>query len=327
MTRAAIAGWGTAIPDQIVTNADLEQRVDTSDEWITTRTGIKERHVASGDETTATLAVTAGAAALKHAELTPDAIDLLILATATPDQPMPHSGAMVGETLGLRCGSFDLNTACSGFVYGLVTGASMLAQPQVQNVLLIGSDTLTRFVDPSDRTTTILFGDAAGAVVLTRAETAGLLAWDLGCDGSYAPLLEIPAGGSKEPPTTETLQQKRHYLHMAGQEVFRRAVRAVVESAQVTLQRANLSASDINWFVPHQANIRIITAACERIGIQLDRAVINLDRYGNTTAASIPVGLAEAADDGRIKNGDLVMLSGVGAGLTWGTAILEWGND
>lgn len=327
-TRAYVAGWGTAVPDRRLTNADLEQRVDTSDQWIVERTGIRERRIAASDETTASLAVAAGTEAIKRAGLMPDAIDLLVLATATPEQPIPHTGAFVGEGIGLRCGSFDLGAGCAGFVYALVTGASLLTGGGLDHVLVIGSETLSRIIDPTDRGTCILFGDGAAAVTLGHTDETdgpGLLAWDLGCDGSAAGLLEIRAGGSRRPTSAETVAAGEHFLQMQGQEVFRRAVRAVVDSANATLGRASVTAADVAWFVPHQANVRIIDAACQRLGIPPERTVVNIERYGNTSAASIPLALAEAADDGRLQPGDLVLLSGFGAGMTWASALLRWG--
>ena len=325
--RATIAGCGVALPDTRLTNADIGARVDTSDEWIIERTGIRERRVANADETTASLAIDAGIEALKDAQLAPDDIDLLIVATATPEQPIPHTGAFVADGIGMRCGSFDLAAGCSGFLYSLIVGTSMLANPQVERVLVIGAETLSRLIDPDDRTTCILFGDGAGAAVLEPcAGNAGLLAWDTGTDGTAAEILGITAGGSRRPASAETVAAGEHYLHMSGQEVFRRAVRAVVASIGVTLDRAGLAASNVDWFVPHQANARIIDAAAQRIGIPPERCVQNLERYGNTSAASIPIALREAIDDGRLRRGDLVLLAGFGAGMTWGSALVRWGR-
>ncbi len=326
--RAAIAGWGTALPEQRLTNAELEQRVDTSDEWIVERTGIRERRIAADGETTASLATEAGAAAIKHAGLTPDAIDLLIVATATTEQPIPHTGAFVSDGLGLDCGSFDLNAGCAGFVYELVVGASMLTAGNLDHVLVIGAETLSRVTDPDDRGTCVIFGDGAAAMVLSASPDRGpgLLAWDLGCDGSATGLLEVPAGGSRRPASAETVANGEHYLKMAGPEVFRRAVRIVVGSARAALQRAGVTVDDVKWFAPHQANVRIIESAAGRLGIPMERTLVNIDHYGNTSAASIPLVLAEAADDGRLADGDLVLLSGFGAGLTWASALLRWGH-
>jgi 3-oxoacyl-[acyl-carrier-protein] synthase-3 len=326
--RACVAGWGTAVPEQRVTNADLEKRVDTTDQWIVERTGIRERRVATGTETTSTLATEAAAAAIKSAGLTPDAIDLLILATASADQLIPHAGALVADGLGIQCGSFDLNAGCAGFVYELVAGASMISAGNFEHVLIVGAETLSRIIDPDDRGTCILFGDGAAAMVLTASpdDGPGLLGWDLGCDGSSASLLEIPAGGTRRPASAETIANREHYLRMAGKEVFRRAVRIVVESASNAIVRTGVSVEDVAWFAPHQANLRIIDAAATRLGIPSERTLVNIDRYGNTSAASIPLVLAEAADDGRLRDGDLVLMSGFGAGLTWGSALLRWGH-
>ncbi|MDQ1403841.1 MAG: 3-oxoacyl-[acyl-carrier-protein] synthase [Actinomycetota bacterium] len=309
---SVIAGVGMAVPEQRVTNADFEARLDTTDAWITERTGIKERRVAADGEKTRDLAVAAGAAALKDAGLTPDDVGLLVLATATPDQALPATAAFVQDELGTRGGAFDLGAACAGFVYGLVVASSMLANLE-GSALVIGAETLTRIVDPDDRSTAVLFGDGAGAaVLLPSVDGRGLLAWDMGCDGSAAGLLEIRPGES--------------YLRMDGREVFRRAVRVVVESAEATLRRAGMSASQVDVFVPHQANRRIIDAAASRLGIPEDRTVVNVDRYGNTSAASIPIALAEAAADGRLQDGQLVLLSGFGAGMTWASALIRWGS-
>ncbi|MDP9404808.1 MAG: ketoacyl-ACP synthase III [Actinomycetota bacterium] len=305
----AVAGLGTAVPEERLTNADLEAVLDTSDDWIVERTGIRERRVAAPGEDAATLAVAAGAAAIKDAGLTPADIDLLVVATCTPVQAMPATAALVQDALGLSCGAFDLAAACSGFVYGLVAAAGMAPD---RPALVIGAETLTRITDPDDRGTRILFGDGAGAAVLAPSPLAdrGLLSWDLGCDGSVASLLEIPAG--------------RRFIEMEGREVFRRAVRIVVESAAVALERAGLTAAEVDLFVPHQANVRIIEACGTRMGIGAERTAVNLDRYGNTSAASIPIALAEAAEEGRLNDGDIVLLSGFGAGMTWASAVLRW---
>jgi len=322
---SSIVGWGTALPDGRLTNADLEARVDTSDEWIVERTGIRERRIAGPDDTTASLGTTAAAHAIKRAGLTPAEIDLMIVATATPEQPLPHTGAFIGDALGLRCGSFDLAAACAGFVYELVIGAAML-QTGCEHVLIVGAETLSRIVDPLDRTTTVLFGDGAGAAVLGPSpRQPGLLAWDLGCDGSAASFLEIPAGGSRRPVTSTTVAAREHYLKMAGQQVFRKAVRVVVDSANATLERSGISSSDVDWFVPHQANSRIIDAAAQRLGFGPERTLVNIDRFGNTSSASIPLALFEAVDAGQVTDGDLVLCAGFGAGMTWASALVRWG--
>jgi len=313
-----------AVPERRVTNFDLAKTVDTSDEWITERTGIKERRVAGEGETTASLAIEAGLAAIKDAGIDPGDIGLCIVATCTSEQPIPPTSSFVQEGLGLRCGAFDIDAACSGFVYALVAGASMVASGAMRSVLVIGSETLTRVVDPTDRSTVILFGDGAGAVVLTPSEEIGLLAWDLGCDGSLTGLLGIPAGGSRLPTSAETVAGGEHWLKMDGREVFRRAVRVIVDSARLTLESAGLTADDVALFIPHQANSRIIDSAAGKLGLPPERTFVNIDRYGNTSAASVPIALAEAADAGLLKPGDIVLLTGFGAGMSWASALVRW---
>ena len=321
----SVLGWGSAVPDGRLSNATLEARVDTKDEWIVERTGIRERRIAAPNETASTLGTAAAADAIKSAGLSPTDIDLLVVATATPDTLMPHTGAYIGEALGLHCGSFDVGVACAGFVYELVVGAS-LVHAGYEHVLIVGAETMSRITDPEDRGTVILFGDGAAAAVLGRSQNApGLLAWDLGCDGSAAALIEIPAGGSRSPASAETVAERGHFMKMQGQEVFRRAVRAIVDSSHETLAKAGLSVDDVAWFVPHQANLRIIEAAAKRLGFAPERTVTNIEHYGNTSAASIPLALFEAVDDGRVRDGDLVLCAGVGAGLAWGSTLIRWG--
>ena len=318
---AAIAGLGTALPDRIVTNDDLTRRLDTSDEWIVSRTGIRERRVVADDETTTTLATEAGIRAIKDAGIAPSEIDILIVATCTPDQPLPATAARVQEAIGLTCGAFDLAAACSGFVYAAVTAEALVTNSGAGAALIIGAETLTRIVDPDDRTTAILFGDGAAAAVLTPSPPGtGLLSWDLGCDGSAAGILEVPAGGSRLPASADTVRERLHYVQMDGKEVFRRAVRVTVASAETTMEKAGVAARDIAWFVPHQANRRIIDAAALRLGIPDERVVVNLDRVGNTSAASIGLALAEVEP----ADGDLVLLAGFGAGMTWASALFRW---
>jgi 3-oxoacyl-[acyl-carrier-protein] synthase-3 len=313
-----------AVPERRVTNVELSETVDTSDEWIRDRTGIVERRVAGEGETTASLAIEAGLDAIKDAGVDPGDIGLCIVATCTSEQPIPPTSSFVQEGLGLRCGAFDVDAACSGFVYAMVAGASMVATGACGPVLVIGAETLTRVVDPLDRSTVILFGDGAGAVVLTPSEDAGLLSWDLGCDGSLTGLLGIPAGGSRLPISEQALAAGDHWLKMDGREVFRRAVRVIVDSARVALDTAGLTADDIALFVPHQANVRIIDSAATKLGVPPERTFVNIDRYGNTSAASVPIALAEAAEQGRLHDGDLVLLSGFGAGMSWASAIVRW---
>lgn len=332
MIRAAVAGWGMAVPEGRLTNADFEARgIGTTDDWILERTGIRERRILPPDETTSTLAIAAGNAAIKSAGITPGDLAMVVVATCTPDQPIPETSAYVAEGLGVRCGAFDVGAACAGFSYGLVVVAGMIGSGMTAGpVLLVGAENLTRVVDPNERMVSILFGDAAGAVVVAPShggpDSPGLLSWDMGSDGSAASLIEIRAGGSRLPTTAQTLADGSHWMTMEGAEVFRRAVRVVVDSSKTALARAGCSVADVDWFIPHQANARIVSAAASRLGIPDERCVVNIDRYGNTSAASIPVALAEAADDGRIADGDLLLLSGFGAGMTWSSAALRWGR-
>jgi len=331
IVRAAVAGWGFAVPDGKLTNADLEARdIGTTDEWIFERTGIRERRMLAPDETTAGLAVTAGNAAIKSAGITPGDLSLLIVATCTPEQPIPETSSFVAEGLGVRCGAFDVSAACAGFAYALIVASSLISSDTSGPILIVAAENLTRVVDPLDRGMVILFGDAAAAVVLAPSADGsgrpGLLGIDMGSDGSGASLIEIRAGGSRLPTTAETAAAGAHWMTMEGQEVFRRAVRIVVDSSQTAMARSGVGVDDIDWFVPHQANGRIITAVANRLRIPPERCLVNIDRYGNTSAASIPLALAEAADDGRLKDGDLVLLSGFGAGMTWASAVLRWGQ-
>lgn len=301
-----ILGWGTALPDKVVTNKDLEKTLDTSDAWIVERSGIRERRI--GDST-AELAIGAGRNALAQARLDPASIDLMILATTTPDQTVPATSAHVHHALGLAGGAFDLNAACSGFVYSLVIANSMLSS-STQRILVIGAETLSRITDWSDRNTAVLFGDGGGALLIESTSDEGqLLAWDLGLDGSLRDILKSEVGGT---------------IKMDGREVFKRAVRVMVDSASRTLECAKVRPEEIKLIVPHQANIRIIHAACDRLGIDRDRAAIVLDRTGNTSSASIPLALVDAIEKGRLEDGDLVLLTGFGAGMTWGSALLRW---
>jgi 3-oxoacyl-[acyl-carrier-protein] synthase III len=322
----ALAGWGMAVPDRRVTNHDLALRVDTSDAWIVDRTGIRERRWVVEGESTATLAIEAGAAAVKQADLSPSDIGCCVVCTCTPEQPIPPTASFVQDALGLRCGAFDIDAACSGFVYGLVMAASMVAAAGLGPVLLIGSETLSRFADPEDRSTCVLFGDGAGAVVLVPSDQPALLAWDLASDGSAASLLAIPAGGSRLPASPATLAARDHFLKMDGKEVFRRAVRAMVGSGEITMEKAGVGPDDLALWIPHQANARIIDATASRLGVPPEKVFVNVDRYGNTSAASVPICLAEAAEEGRLADGDLVMVSGVGAGMSWATALIRWGT-
>jgi 3-oxoacyl-[acyl-carrier-protein] synthase-3 len=308
-TGAVITGWGTALPDTVVTNADLEARLDTTDEWIVTRSGIRERRIGG---TVSSLAIDAGRRALERAGLAPAQVDLLVLATCTPDLAVPATSAAVHYALGLSGGAFDVNAACSGFVYALVATHGVVSGGAARRALLIGADCVSLLTDPDDRATAVLFADGAGAVVLEASDTDGLLAVDLGVDGSAHDLLTCPHGG---------------YMAMEGKEVFRRAVRVTVESAVNALERAKLTPDDMALFVPHQANLRIIEAAATRLGIPMERVAVVVDRTGNTSSASIPLALADAADTGRLRAGDHVLMSGFGAGMAWASTVIRWTVD
>jgi 3-oxoacyl-[acyl-carrier-protein] synthase III len=301
-----ITGWGSALPDKVVTNADLEAGLDTSDAWITERTGIRERRIGG---TTSGLATEAGAAALRSAGADAADVDLVLVATCTPDQVMPATAATVQDALAIPGGAFDLNAVCSGFVYGLVVGAGLLATG-LDRVLVIGADTMSGIVDWEDRSTAILFADGAGAVVVEATDGPGdLLGYDLDNDGSARHLLAADVGG---------------FIKMDGREVFRRAVRSTVDSSLRAVERAGVTVDDLALIVPHQANIRIIDAVCQRLDIPTERAVVTVDRHGNTSAASIPLALADAADAGRLHPGDLVLLVGFGAGMSVASAVVRW---
>lgn len=303
----AVAGLATALPPRIVTNTELESRLDTSDAWITERSGIRERRIGG---TTSGLAIEAGAKALSAAGLDPADVDLLILATETPDALMPSTAATVAGGLGLRCGSFDLNAACAGFVYALVIAAQLVAGG-IDRILLVGSDTMSAITDQEERTTAVLFGDGAGALVLeaTPDGEAGVLGWDAGTDGDARDILFCEHGAK---------------IRMQGPEVFKKAVRVVTSSCERALEAAKVTARDVDLFAPHQANLRIIDAAARRLDLPEERWAVVLDTTGNTSAASIPLALAKAAEDGRLRDGSVVLMSGFGAGMTWASAVVRW---
>lgn len=304
---ATITGWGSYLPPKVLTNHDLERMVDTNDEWIVERSGIRERHVGG---TTIGMSIEAGRAAIVSAGLSPADIDALVVATTTPDRQWGNAAA-IQDGLGLRCGVMEVNSACSGFVYSLVTAHGLVAVG-ARNVLVIGADSLSRITDWTDRNTAVLFGDGAGAVVLSACDGPGeLLAWDLDADGSAGSILWAEVGG---------------FIQMEGKEVFRRAVRIMVDSATKVLEQAGVTGDDVALLVPHQANIRIIQAACDRLGVDMSRTAVVLDRTGNTSAASIPLALDDALSNGRIHPGDLVLLVGFGGGMTAAAALLRWGD-
>lgn len=315
-----ITGLGICLPEKIMTNAELEKLVDTSDEWIQTRSGIKERRIAGPDVATSDLAVEAAKGAIADAGIKPEDIDLVLVATLTPDMYFPATACIVQARLGAsRAAAFDLEAGCSGFVYAITVGSQFIKSGVYKTVLVIGAETLSKVIDWQDRNTCVLFGDGAGAAVLQEVEEGyGILSVELGSDGSGGELLKLSARGSGK------CLDKIDYLQMVGREVFKFAVRIIGVSAARALEIAGLSADDIDCFIPHQANIRIIDAAAKRLGVEMDRVYVNVQKYGNTSAASIPVALYEAAHEGRIKKGDKIVIVGFGAGLTWGSCVIRW---
>lgn len=322
----AIAGVGAYVPARVLTNADLEKTVDTSDEWITSRTGIKERRIAAKDEFTSDLATKAAQRAMRAAGVTGEQIDLIIVATITPDMVFPSTACLVQQKIGARrAAAFDLEAACSGFIYGLEIAQQFIMSRTYDTVLVIGAEKLSSIVDWQDRNTCVLFGDGAGAAVLqSRSTTHGLLTAVMGADGGKAELLHMPGGGSRCPATADSVASRLHYLRMEGKETFKHAVQAMMSAAQEALRRCELDITQIKCIIPHQANRRIIDAVGERLGATPGQLFVNLDRYGNTSAASVAIALDEAVSTGRIQRGDLVLLVVFGAGLTWGAAVIEW---
>ncbi len=325
---ARIAGLGMDVPVRIVTNKDLESVVDTTDDWIVTRTGIHERRIVAAGQSTGDLAVKACEDALRSAGLTVDDIEMIILATCTGDTNMlPATATFVQTALGANhISAFDISAACSGFVYGLDIAHQYIATGRCRRILVVGAEAMSRVVDWSDRASCVLFGDGAGAAVLERCPPGqGILSTKIASNGAGACLLQIPGGGSREPLTAETVGTDRQFLHMDGKAVYSFAVEIMGEAAMAALDAAGISPSEIDLLVPHQANIRIIKSAADRMGIPLEKVFINVDRYGNTSAASIPIALTEAVRTGRLKEGDLVVTVGFGAGLTWGANVMRWG--
>jgi 3-oxoacyl-[acyl-carrier-protein] synthase III len=326
MKRAKITGTGAYAPKRILTNADLATMVDTTDAWIQQRSGIRERHVVEGDEATSDLAVNAARQALERANLVPEDIDFIVVGTTTPDMLFPSVGNIVQHRLGCRrTGSVDLLAACAGSIYSLAVGAKFIETGKYQRVLCIGAESLSRITDYTDRGTCVLLADAAGAAVLEASEDgSGIIDADLYSDGQYAELLYMPGGGARHPATRETVDARMHYAKMKGSEVFKVAVRMFVESTQTILKRHNLGPRDIDLFIPHQANLRIIEAAAKRVGLPMERVFVNVDRYGNTGAASVYVALEEAVAAGRLKKGDNVLMAAFGGGFAWGAALMRW---
>ncbi|MDQ0887487.1 3-oxoacyl-[acyl-carrier-protein] synthase-3 [Paenibacillus sp. V4I9] len=321
-----VLGTGKYVPERILTNQELETMVETNDEWIVTRTGIRERRIAAEGQATSDLCYEAALIALTNAGITADQLDLIIVATITPDMAFPSTACILQEKLGAKkAAAFDLSAACSGFVYGLANASNFIATGTYKHALIIGADCLSKITDYTDRNTCILFGDGAGAVVIGEVpEHRGFKSFELGADGTGGPLLKIEGGGSRNPSSQASIDQRLHYIYMAGAEVFKFAVRIMGNAADEALRKAGWEKTDIDLLVPHQANMRIIQASLNRLELTDDKCMINLDKYGNMSAASIPVALAEAVEQGRLNEGDRLVLVGFGGGLTWGAAALVW---
>ena len=325
MKKVGIIGVGKYLPKKILTNSDLEKMVDTSDEWITTRTGIKERHIAAKDEATSDLAANAALEALKEAGIKPADLDLIIVATITPDVSFPATACYVQTKLGAKKAiCFDISAACAGFIYAIGIAKQFIASGTCANALVVGAEVLSRITDWKDRSTCVLFGDGAGAAVLAGTETGGILSSYLGCEGQYTDLLYMPAGGSRLPASQETLDARQHYIKMAGNEVFKIAVMSMIEAAQTAMKQAGLQSADIDWIIPHQANLRIIDAVSKRLGCVNARIYLNIEKYGNMSSASTAIAMVEAAQEDKIKKGDIVLLVAFGAGLVRGATIIKW---
>jgi len=326
LLRARISGTGSYLPERVLTNHDLEGIVETSDEWITERTGIKERHIASITQASSDLAYEASKRALSMAGIKPKNLDLIIVATVTPDKPFPSTACILQDRLGAKnSAAFDINAACSGFIYGLSIAEGFIKSGSAKTILLVGAETLSKFTDWEDRTTCVLFGDGAGAVVI-EPETGdrGILSVDIYSDGSLGELLEIPAGGSRRPPSHETIKEKAHFIKMRGNETFKVAVKTLENLVVDTLKKNKIKPSQLSLLIPHQANLRIIQATAKRLELPMERVLVNIDRYGNTSAASVPIALDEAVRQGRIRQGDYVLLEAFGGGLTWASALIRW---
>ena len=325
MKKIGIIGVGEYLPKKVLTNADLEKMVDTSDEWITTRTGIKERRIASSSEATSDLALNAAKEALADAKLSPADLDLIIVATITPDMPFPSVASMLQSALSAKkAACFDISAACAGFVYALSIAQQFIACGTYNNALVIGAEKLSSVTDWKDRNTCVLFGDGAGACVLGEVKSGGIISTYFGCDGSSLSLLNLPAGGSRTPASYETVEKRLHYLKMNGNELFKIAVRTMTDAAGIVLKKAGLKFSDIDLIIPHQANSRIIMAVANRLGLGEDQIFLNIEKYGNMSSASTVTALVEAVKEGKIKKGDIVLLDAFGAGLVWGACVIRW---
>ncbi len=324
MTHAAILAVGSYLPERVMTNVDLEKLVETSDEWIASRTGIRERHIAAPDEATSDLAAKAATLALQRAGVTPHAVDLLIVATSSPDMLFPSTACLTQHKVGLSCPAFDLSAACTGFIYALDMATAAIESGRARTVLVVGADVLSRIVDWTDRSTCVLFGDGAGALVLQASEEPGVLGVHLGADGAGADLLYLAAGGSAEPCSIEAVRQGHHFIAMNGNEVFKFAVRRIPQVTRQALAESGLAVDDVSWLVPHQANQRITDTVAQRLDIPHEKVVERIADVGNTSTASIPLALDALYTGGRLRAGDVLALVGFGAGLTWGAAIVRW---
>jgi 3-oxoacyl-[acyl-carrier-protein] synthase III len=326
-TPVAITGLGSYAPERVLTNEQLATIVETSDEWIRERTGIRERRIAAPGQAMTDLALPAALGALEQANADPATIDYLVVATVTPDSMFPTTSSLLADMLGARdAAAYDLLAGCTGFVYALAQGYGMVAAGLSKRALVVGGDVLSKIVDWHDRATCVLFGDGAGAVVLEPARERGFLGFELGADGSGGIHLSLPAGGSRLPTSLETIASGQHFVQMNGPEVYRFATRVLVSSAQKVLAECALTVEDVDVYIPHQANVRIIEHAVRLLGIDRGRVIVNVDRYGNTSSGSIPLALADADAGGRLQDGALVLMTGMGAGLTWGSALVKWGN-
>jgi 3-oxoacyl-[acyl-carrier-protein] synthase-3 len=325
VTGIGIIGWGMYVPEHTVTNAELAERFGVDEDWIVRRTGIRQRRVVGPGQTTASLAVEAGRRALDRAGVRPDHISHLIVASGTPEQLSPATSSFVQHGLGTGGGAHDVNAECASFAYGLISAAGLMALDP-RPILLIGSDTHTLIANPEDRDLSVLVGDGAGAVVLAPHTESWLKAWDLGCDGSKTGSLKIPAGGSRMPASEKTVRRKLHYAQINGNEIYLHAVRYTVRSVRKTLQAVKAEPDEIDHLLPHQANLRIISSILEHTRVPTEKLITNIERYGNTGAASMPIALTEALDSGRIQRGDRILFAGFGAGMVWATALLEWGS-
>ena len=322
-----ILGVGSYVPERVITNEELSKLVETSDEWITERTGIKERHVAEPGQAASDLALPASRQALEQAGIDPAELDLVVVATVTPDMFFPSTGSLLASELGAPdAAAYDLSAGCTGFMYALAQAYGTVAGGLARNALVVGAETLSKIINWHDRSTCVLFGDGAGAVVIGRVPDGGFLGFELGSDGEGGKELSIPGGGSRNPSSAETVAQEMHFLQMNGREVYKFATRVLVSSAEKLLDAIGLGVDDIDLYVPHQANKRIIDHAASKLGIPEEKVFVNVDRYGNTSSASIPLCLAQGVGEGRLKSGTRVLMTGMGAGLTWGSAYTVWGN-